>query len=127
MLSNFRSDTAACQRVTHALTLGSTLALVLLCLGWELLWARTGTGSLAIKALPLALTLPGLFRRRLYTYRVLSLLVWLYFMEGVIRAYGDRGLSAHLAAGEIVLSLLLFTACTGHVLCLGRSRKAATP
>jgi uncharacterized membrane protein len=124
MPSTSRLDPAACQRISHSLALGSALGLVLLCLGWELLWAPTGSGSLAIKALPLALTLPGLFRARLYTYRVLSLMVWLYFTEGVVRAYGDRGISAALAGVEIALSLLLFVACIGHVLCLGRARKA---
>ena len=33
----------------------------------------------------------------MYTYRWVSLLVWLYFTEGVVRATGDRGPSAVLA------------------------------
>jgi uncharacterized membrane protein len=41
--------------------------------------------------------------------------VWLYFTEGVVRAYSDRGLSAQLAMVEIVLCLTLFAACALHV------------
>ncbi len=51
----------------------------------------------------------------MYTYRWLSLVVWLYFIEGVVRATGDGGLSAWLAGIEIVLCLLLFAACAWHV------------
>ena len=51
----------------------------------------------------------------MYTYRWVSLMVWLYFIEGAVRAYSDRGLSAQLAALEIVLCLALFAACVLHV------------
>jgi uncharacterized membrane protein len=51
----------------------------------------------------------------MYTYRWLSLLVWLYAAEGAMRAASDHGLSAALAAGELVLSLVLFAACAAHV------------
>ena len=61
--------------------------------------------------IPLALTVPGLWRDRLYTYRWTSLLVWLYFAEGAVRATSDRGLGAPLAAIEVVLTLVLFVAC----------------
>ncbi|MGL6112282.1 MAG: DUF2069 domain-containing protein, partial [Rubrivivax sp.] len=75
------------------------------------------------KVLPLLLPLPGLWRARMYTYRWVSLLVWLYFAEGVVRATTDRGLSAALAAIEVVLCLVLFTACALHV--RWRLRRAA--
>ena len=80
-------------------------------LAWELWLAPTGRGTLAIKVIPLALAVPGLWRDRLYTYRWTSLLVWLYFAEGAVRATSDRGLGAPLAAIEVVLTLLLFVAC----------------
>jgi uncharacterized membrane protein len=99
----------------QALALACTLALLLLGLGWELWWAPTGRGTLALKVLPLLLPLPGLLRHRLYTYRWLSLLVWLYFTEGAVRATSESGRSAMLAAAEVVLSLLLFIACAAYV------------
>ena len=48
---------------------------------------------------------------RLYTYRWISLLVWLYVAEGAVRASSDRGLGAWLAGLEVVLALLIFVAC----------------
>ena len=102
-------------RWTGILAVVSALAIVLLGLVWELWLAPTGTGTLAIKVLPLALALPGLWRDKLYTYRWVSLAVWLYFAEGAVRATSDRGLGAPLAMVEVALSLLLFTACGLHV------------
>jgi hypothetical protein len=49
--------------------------------------------------LPLALCVPGLLRHRMYTYRWLSLLVWLYVTEGVVRATSERPVAA-LAVGR---------------------------
>lgn len=111
-----------CEPLTRWAAFGLGLALFGLCLGWEWAWAPTGRGTLAIKALPLALALPGLFHGRLYTYRWLSLLVWAYFAEGVVRAFGDGGLSARLAWGELGLSVLLFTACVLRIRCMARTR-----
>ena len=45
----------------------------------------------------------------------MALFVWLYFIEGVVRAAGDGGLSARLAGVEVLLVLVLFAACTAHV------------
>lgn len=102
-------------RLTQGLALGSLIGLIVLGLAWELWLAPTGSGTLALKVLPLLLPLPGLWRHRIYTYRWLSLLVWLYFTEGAVRATSDRGLSAVLAGIEVVLCLVLFTACALHV------------
>jgi uncharacterized membrane protein len=96
-------------------TLASLVALIGLGLAWELWLAPTGQRTLAIKVLPLALALPGLLHDRLRTYRWLTLLVWFYVTEGVVRAFGDRGTSAILAALEIVLCLSLFGACLWRV------------
>ena len=84
-------------------------------LAWELWLAPTGERTLAVKVLPLLLPLPGLLRNRLYTFRWLSLLVWLYFVEGIVRATTDRGISAGLALLEVALCLALFAACGAHV------------
>ena len=105
--------------VVHSrrLAVGSVLALIVLGLAWELWLAplRPGGSWWAIKVLPLALPLAGLLKNRMYTYRWLSLLVWLYFTEGVVRATTERGLSAVLAGLEVLLSVLLFVACVWHV------------
>nr|WP_316639241.1 DUF2069 domain-containing protein [uncultured Roseateles sp.] len=102
-------------RHSRLLALISLLALIALCLVWELWLAPTGRGTLAIKALPLGLGVLGVWRYRMYTFRWLSLLVWLYAAEGCVRAYGDPGLSAQLAVAEVLLSVLLFIACAWQV------------
>ncbi|MGE4243611.1 MAG: DUF2069 domain-containing protein [Ramlibacter sp.] len=104
------------------------MGLIVLSVLWELWLAplRPGGSWWVIKALPLCIPLAGLLRRRMYTYRWVSLLVWFYFIEGVVRAYSDRGMSAALAGIEIVLCLALFTACVMHVwLRLGPRKKVA--
>ena len=102
---------------TRALAVGCVLALIVLGLAWELWLApvRGGSGLLALKVLPLCFPLAGLLRNRMYTYRWVSLLVWLYVIEGVVRATSDRGPSRWLAAIEVMLCLLLFAACAIHV------------
>jgi uncharacterized membrane protein len=102
-------------RATRALALGTLLALIALCLAWELLLAPTGRGPLALKALPLVFTLGGLLHHRLYTFRWLSLLVWLYVAEGLVRATSEQGPGRMLAVAEVGLCLLLFAACGAYI------------
>lgn len=104
-------------RLTQALTVACVVALIALGLAWELWLAplRPGGSLWALKVLPLTLPLAGLLKRRMYTYRWLSLLVWFYFAEGAVRASSERGLSAGLALAEALLSLALFVACTLHI------------
>jgi uncharacterized membrane protein len=101
------------------------VALVLLGLLWELWLAPTGRGTWAIKVLPLAVALPGLWRYRLYTARWLSLLVWAYGAEGLVRATTEALPSAALAALQTVLAVGLFAACSVQIrLRLAVGRKA---
>ena len=102
-------------RAAQAAALAGLLGLIALGLAWELWLAPTGSGTLAIKVLPLVLCVLGLLRHRMVTYRWLSLLVWLYFMEGVVRATTEQGWSRTLAAAEIALCLLLFGASALYV------------
>jgi uncharacterized membrane protein len=95
-------------RTTRALALAALLSLIVLDVAWELWLAPTGRGTLALKVLPLVPCVAGLWRHRMYTFRWLSLLIWLYFLEGVVRSTSERGMGQALALGEIVLSLLLF-------------------
>ena len=124
ILPDVSTDVAA----TRWLAVGSLLGLILLCLAWELWLAplRPGGSWLALKALPLALPLAGLLKRRMYTYRWVSLLVWLYFTEGVVRAWSDPPPGNWLAGAEILLCLLLFTACALHVRLRLAAAKAST-
>lgn len=100
---------------SRILAVGSLVGLVVLGLAWELWLAPTGSGWLALKVLPLLIPLAGLLRNRMYTYRWVSLFVWLYFIEGVVRAVSDRGLGRVLGLIEVLLCLTLFGACAMHV------------
>jgi uncharacterized membrane protein len=103
--------------ITRWGAVGSVLGLIVLSLAWELWLVPSHAGGIvaAVKALPLCIPLGGLLRRRMYTYRWVSLMVWIYFIEGVVRAFSDRGLSAQLALVEVVLCLTLFASCVTHV------------
>lgn len=109
--------TAASVTFTRALAVGSLLGLIVLGLAWELVLApiRPGGSLLALKVLPLCVPLAGLLKNRMYTYRWVSLLVWLYFTEGAVRAYSDAPPGNYLAMIEVVLCLVLFVACALHV------------
>jgi len=104
-------------RLTRLLAVGSLLGLIALGLSWELFLAplRPGGSWLALKVLPLCIPLPGLLKHRMYNYRWVSLVVWLYFIEGVVRASGDRPPGNLLAMLEVLLCLTLFAACVLHV------------
>jgi len=95
-------------RRARALALAGLLALIALGLVWELWLVPTGRGTLALKVLPLVFCVAGLLRHRMYTFRWLSLLIWLYMLEGLVRATSDQGLGALLALAEIGLSLFIF-------------------
>ena len=111
---------------TRWMAVGSLLGLILLGLAWELWWAplRPGGSWWAIKVLPLCIPLAGLLKNRMYTYRWVSMLVWLYFTEGVVRAWGDAWPVDALAGVQIVLCTTLFWACAQHVRIRFKAAKA---
>ncbi len=88
----------------------SLLALIFLCLAWELWLAplRPGGSWLALKALPLLAPLLGILHGRRYTYQWASMLILAYIAEGVVRTFGDGGRTAALALAEVLLALVFF-------------------
>jgi len=106
---------------TRWIAVASLLGLIVLGLAWEL-WLPAKPSLWVLKVLPLCIPVAGLLKRRMYTYRWVSLLVWPYFMEGVMRA--GEGLPAAL---EILLSLTLFVACGLHVRLRLRNAKHERP
>ena len=112
---------------TRTLAVGSLLGLIALSLAWELWLAplRPGGSWLVLKALPLCIPLAGLLKNRMYTYRWVSLMVWLYFTEGVVRAWADKPPGNYLALLQVLLCVALFTACAMHVRLRLRNAKIA--
>jgi uncharacterized membrane protein len=113
---------------TRAIAVGALLGLIALSLAWELVLAplRPGGSWLVLKALPLCIPLAGLLKNRMYTYRWLSLMVWVYFTEGVVRATSDKAPSSYLAMIEVALCLALFVACALHVRLRLKAAQAAS-
>jgi uncharacterized membrane protein len=104
----------------------SLVALMVLCVAWELWVAplRPGGSLIALKALPLAFPLKGILDGRRYTYQWSSMLILAYFAEGVTRAWSERGASQLLAAVETVLSATFFAAVVAYA---RLTRPEATP
>lgn len=94
----------------------SLVALLVLCLAWELWLAplRPGGSLVALKALPLAFPLRGIFEGRRYTYQWSSLLILAYFAEGVTRSVAERGASQACAGVELVLSVAFFAMAVAY-------------
>ena len=94
----------------------SLASLIVLCVAWELWLAplRPGGSLVALKALPLALPLPGVLAGRRYTYQWSSLLILAYFAEGATRAWADSGIARSLALAEVALSLAFFAATVSY-------------
>jgi uncharacterized membrane protein len=114
-------------RISQALTLAGLVGLIVLGLVWELGLAPTGRGTLALKVLPLLAPVWGLWRRRLYTFRWLSLMVWLYVIEGVLRL-SDPAPVPTLAALELLLCAGVFIGCGWQVRArFAAARAAAQP
>lgn len=120
-------DARSAIQTTRWLAVGSLIGLMAVGLAWEMVVAplRPGGSWWALKVLPLALPLAGLLKNRMYTYRWVSLVIWLYFTEGVVRGWSDKPPSQWLAWAEVALCLVLFTACTLHVRLRQRNARAA--
>ena len=99
------------ERIERALNAAIVVLCAVLVL-WETWLAplRSGGSWLALKALPLALALPGLFGRRRYTRQWLSLLLPFYAAEGIVRAFSETGRVRILAVTELLLALVAFAA-----------------
>lgn len=104
-------------RAYHLITGTCLVALIALCVAWEIVLApqRPGGSWLVIKVIPLLLALPGILCGKVYTHRAMTLLIIAYFVEGVVRAWSDKGFSAQLASIEIALTLLIFVGATLYV------------
>lgn len=114
----------------RAAALSATSALVALtglCVAWEWWLAplRPGGSALVLKAVPLLLALPGVWRQRLYTLQWASMLILLYFTEGIVRGWSDRGMSAGLGWLETALSGIFFVSALAYVAPFKRAAKRA--
>ncbi len=91
----------------------SLIALIFLCVAWELVLAplRPGGSWLVLKVIPLLIPLRGVLKRNLYTLQWASMLILLYLAEGLVRATTEPGLSGLLGWAEVALVTVFFS-CT---------------
>jgi uncharacterized membrane protein len=98
------------QKICYAGAAASLVALIGLCLAWELVLAplRPGGSWLVLKVVPLLFPLRGILKRNIYTMQWASMMILLYFTEGIVRATSDKGLSATLGWIEVALVCVFF-------------------
>ena len=89
--------------------LSTMLAIALIALGiaWETVLdpIRPGGSWLALKVVPLVLALRGLRQGRIYTFKWMSLVVWIYVGEALVRIVGLTASERLLAWNSLALSL----------------------
>jgi len=117
-----RTPTVPSPRTAYLTACTSLIALIFLGLAWELRLAplHAGGSALAFKVAPLLLPLFGILHGRRYTYKWASLLILLYFAEGLVRATTEPPPARWLATAEIALSIAFFSAV---VVFLRRTRR----
>lgn len=87
---------------------GLVIAMVLYGAAWEAMWDPIREGSLLwLKVLPLLFVLPGLLRHRRLSMQWLSLIIWFYACEALVRVVSLESTERWLAAGWLLLSMLV--------------------
>jgi uncharacterized membrane protein len=109
-------------------SVASLLALIALCLLWEGVLApvKSNGSWVTLKVVPLLFPLLGVLRGKRYTYQWSTMLIWLYFIEGVLRGWSDKGLAQQLALIEVALSLIFFCAAMFYAKFTGPSQVRKT-
>jgi uncharacterized membrane protein len=100
------------QRHAARLAIAGMIALTLLAVLWETLLAplRPGGTWLALKAVPLALLLPGVARGSRRARQVATLVLPWYAAEGLVRAITEHGRHALVAAMACAIAVVSFVA-----------------
>ena len=113
------------QKFFHRGSVASMALLIVWLVAWETVVApiKPGGSLLALKAVPLLLPLIGAIKRDIYTLQWSSMVILLYFAEGVVRGYSDTDPQSQLMAwGEAAIVVVYFV-CT--ILFLRPYKKAA--
>jgi len=98
------------EAIPARLTVAGLVAVAALEVLWETLLAPSGRGWLALKALPLAILLPGTMRGARRPRQWLALLLPFYAAEGIVRLWSESGRSAVVAGAVTLLAIATFVA-----------------
>lgn len=99
------------QHLFHRGAVATLVILIAWLVAWETVVAplKPGSWMLSLKVIPLLIPLAGVFKRDVYTMQWSSMLILIYFTEGVVRAWSDTNpVSAMMAWGETILVILYF-------------------
>ncbi|UGQ48458.1 DUF2069 domain-containing protein [Massilia endophytica] len=104
------------QDVFHYGAMGSLVLLIAWCVAWEMWIAPLHPGGswMVLKAVPLIFPLAGVIKRDLYTLQWTSMMILLYFTEGVVRGWSDRT-HPWLGWGEAGIVLVYFVCAILYV------------
>ena len=105
--------TSSFQRVCYLSAICSLIGLIVLGIAWEMWLAplRPGGSWMVLKVVPLLIPLRGVIKRDVYTLQWSSMMILVYFAEGIVRATSDRlPLSALLGWIETLLVVIYFFA-----------------
>jgi uncharacterized membrane protein len=114
------------QKIIHAGAVASLIALIVLCIAWEMILAplRPHGSWLVLKVIPLLIPLYGIWKRNLYTMQWASMLILLYFAEGIVRGMSDGGFSAILGWIETALAIGFFACAVSYLRPYKKAAKA---
>jgi len=110
----------------HWGAIASMIALILWCVLWETLIAplKPGGSWLVLKAAPLLIPLAGIIKRDIYTLQWTSMMVLLYFTEGVVRGWSDKTMP-WLGWGEAAIVVVYFLCAILYVAPYKKAAKRA--
>ena len=88
----------------------SLIALIFLNLIWEIGFnpIHGETSWMVLKATILLVPLIGILKKDRYTFQWSSMLMMIFFIEGIVRYYSDISPSKEFALGQIILTILFF-------------------
>ncbi|WP_342114641.1 DUF2069 domain-containing protein [Pseudoduganella sp. OTU4001] len=113
-------------KLFHWGAIGSLVLLIIWCAAWEM-WVsplKPGGSWMVLKAVPLLFPLLGVIKRDIYTLQWTSMMILLYFTEGVVRGWSDKAMP-WLGWGEAAIVVVYFLCAILYVRPYKRAAKQA--
>lgn len=110
----------------HWGAIGSLALLIVWCVAWEMWIAplKPGGSWAVLKAVPLLFPLLGVIKRDIYTLQWTSMMILIYFIEGVVRAWADK-VTPWLGWGEVAIVVVYFLCAIMYVAPYKKAAKQA--
>lgn len=107
MADNSTANTITVPKPWPILATVLAVALIIFGFAWEMVLdpIRPGGSWLAMKVVPLVFAIRGLWAGKMYTFKWMSLLIWLYVGEALVRIVGLSEIERLLAWNSLALSV----------------------